>query len=486
MERRPAIRKVLLASLGLVVLWIANAAFLQADSSSCPPDALAVQAGASLQMAVDRAGDGATFCLKNGIHRGEAVRPRDRQRFYGEGHAILNGSRVVTDFHYEGPYWITQNHFMRGPMHGECLFTASACNQPGALFIDDRPLKRVATRQEVVPGAFYVDYDGDRIYLLDDPTHRKVEATTASFAFESSASGVEIRNVVVEKFASLAQKGAIHAREGAGWIIEDCEVRLNSGAGISVGSGTRVRNCDVHHNGQIGIEGNGKDIRIENNRIRSNNIRGFDPAWEAGGVKIAECDGVVFNQNHVSDNDGPGLWCDIDCRNVSYERNVVEDNRHSGILHEISFKALIRDNVVRRNGRGERSWFWGADVTIAASEGVTVTGNKITVEPGGCGIMLIDQGRRAENGALYKTQNNKVIGNDLTFEGAACAGGTSDTTPDHPNFGIITRGNNRFDENIYRVPRTQAQPRFVWGRELTDWNGFRSLGVEAQGQLIAY
>ena len=46
--------------------------------------------------------------------------------------------------------------------------------------------------------------------------------------------------------------------------------------------------CDIHHNGQIGIAGDGKDILIEGNRIWSNNIYGFDSDWEAGGVKIAE------------------------------------------------------------------------------------------------------------------------------------------------------------------------------------------------------
>ena len=131
-------------------------------------------------------------------------------------------------------------------------------------------------------------------------------------------------------------------------------MRLNSGAGISVGTGTRVRNCDVHHNGQIGIGGNGNDIRIEGNRIWSNNIYGFDPGWEAGGVKIAESDGVTFRGNHVHDNNGPGLWCDIDCRNVVYEDNLVENNQDIGIFHEISFNAVIRKNVVRHNGQWEQ------------------------------------------------------------------------------------------------------------------------------------
>ncbi len=384
-------RHAVIAGLLLAALLVFPGDSVRSNISSCPGDALPVEPGASIQMIVDRAGDGAAFCLKDGIHRGQAVRPRNGQRFYGEGRTILNGSRLVSDFRRRGAWWTAANPFPPGPVHGECLPTAPACNRPETLFIDDRPLKRVLARQSLVPGTFHVDDDG-MIYLADDPTSRKVEATVAAFAFESAASDVTISNVVVEKYASLAQKGAIHSREGRAWIIENCEIRLNSGAGISVGSGTRVRHCDVHHNGQIGIEGNGHDIRIEKNRIRRNNTRGFDPAWEAGGVKIAECEGVVFSENHVSDNEGPGLWCDIDCRNVVYEKNLVENNRYVGILHEISFAAVIRDNVLRHNGAADRSWFWGADITLSASQDVTVTGNKLTVEPGGCGIVLIDQG----------------------------------------------------------------------------------------------
>ena len=110
-------------------------------------------------------------------------------------------------------------------------------------------------------------FPGGRVYLADDPTNHKVEATIATFAFESHASDVVIRNLTVEKYGSPAQDGAIHAREGARWTIENCEVRLNSGGGISAGTGTRVHNCDIHHNGQIGISGNGNDILIEGNRI---------------------------------------------------------------------------------------------------------------------------------------------------------------------------------------------------------------------------
>jgi Right handed beta helix region len=485
-RRLPARRTLIGALMLCILLIVAKAAVFHVNRSSCPHDAIAVEPGASIQAAVDFAGDGAVFCLRNGIHRAQAVRPRPKQRFYGEGRTILNGSRLLADFRREGGYWTVSSQLRRGPKHGECLPTAPACNQPEALFIDDRPLTKVLSKDALVSNKFYIDYAGGKIYLVDDPTNRKVEVTVALFAFESAAADVSISNVTVEKYASIAQKGAIHAREGARWTIENCEVRLNSGAGISVGTGSRVHNCDVHHNGQIGIGGNGKDISIEDSRIWSNNIYGFDPDWEAGGVKIAESDGVTFRGNHVHDNYGLGLWCDIDCRNVVYEENLVENNQYSGIFHEISFKAVIRNNVLRNNGRGDRGWFWGADITIAASQDVEVTGNTVTVAPGGCGIMLIDQGRRSGNGKKYKTRNNTVRANKMTFEGAACGGGVSDTKPDDENFAIIMDGNNRFDGNTYRVPRNSEPARFVWGQDVTDWDGFRRKGLERSGRLVLY
>jgi Right handed beta helix region len=339
------------------------------------------------------------------------------------------------------------------------------------------------SKDALASNKFYIDYAGGKIYLVDDPTNRKVEVTVALFAFESAAADVSISNVTVEKYASAAQKGAIHAIEGARWTMENCEVRLNSGHGISVGTGSRVRNCGVHNNGQLGIGGNGNDIRIEGNRIWSNNIYGFDPGWEAGGVKIAESDGVTFRGNHVYDNKGIGLWCDGDCRNVVYEENLVENNQWNGIFHEISFKAVVRNNVLRHNHRGDRGWFWDAEIVLAASQDVEVSGNTLVIAPGRCGIMLIDQGRR-DNGRSYKTRNNTIHGNEMTFEGAACAGGVSDTKPDNENFAIITDGNNRFDGNTYRVARPSEPARFVWGHTVTDWDGFRRRGLEKNGRLV--
>jgi parallel beta-helix repeat protein len=365
---------------------------------------------------------------------------------------------------------------------------------PEGLFLDDKPLDQVPTKDSVEAGRFYFDHAGERIYFADDPTGRKVEATVAVLAFESRASNVLIRNVVIEKYASVAQTGAIQAQDAVGWIVENCELRFNSGAGIAVGTGSRVRGCNIHHNGQIGITGAGRDIAVEDNQVWANNIRRFSSGWEAGGVKLALSNGVVFRGNQIHDNFGPGLWCDINCHNVLYEGNVVERNHGAGIFHEISFNAVIRNNIVRHNGIADNVWFWGDDILIAASQDVQVYGNTLTVSPGKCGIMLIDQSRPFEGGGngkpegdgKYKTRNNKVHDNETTFEGDACAGGASDAEPGDGNFTIITDGNNLIDGNVYRVPRTSGPARFVWGHASFDWDGLRGQGVEQNGQLVTY
>jgi len=84
------------------VLIAAAEAYVDVNSSSCPIDAIAVEPGRSIQSAVDASGEGAVFCLKKGVHRAQAVRPRARQIFYGESGTVLNGSRLLNGFGREG------------------------------------------------------------------------------------------------------------------------------------------------------------------------------------------------------------------------------------------------------------------------------------------------------------------------------------------------------------------------------------------------
>jgi hypothetical protein len=451
---------------------------------ACPAGAIHLRPGPSLQAAVELAGNGATFCLASGVYRTQTIRPKLGQRFIGEGQAILNGSSIVSDFIRDGDYWVALVRKRSIRPHGQCAKQVPACNRPEGLFIDDAPLVPAARKTDVGPGAFYLDPRNGQIFLVDSPSGHKVEATAAAVAFDGSASDVAISNIIIEKYATRAEEGAIQAQTAAAknWRIENCEIRFNSGGGIAIGMGTRVLGSSIHHNGQIGITGAGDDVLIEHNTVWANNTRGFAFSWEAGGIKLAASKRVIFRDNYVHDNAGPGIWCDIGCKDVVYERNRVEGNQGHGIFHEISFDATIHGNTVWRNGIANNGWFWGVNILVAASQNVTVYGNTLTVSAGGCGILLIDQSRFMDGGGKYKTRNNIIGPNDTTFEGNGCAGGASDAADDDENYSIIEDGNNKFRGGIYRLLHGRSI-RFYWGHATMNWDDWQRL-AEPDAQLL--
>ncbi|GJD79329.1 right-handed parallel beta-helix repeat-containing protein [Methylobacterium gregans] len=484
---RAAYRTAFLAVV-LASLWgPAPAAGARAEPSGpadCPAGAVRVAPGGSIQSAALRAGVGGTICLAAGLYRMQEVAPLAGQSFLGEPGTILNGARILTGFERAGAYWQLSGIRLRpaaaGP--GQCR-SGTLCLQPLALFLDGEPLRRVASRAELGPGRYLVEVSAGRVTIADDPKGRTIEGASARFAFRGQVSNVRIRGLVIEKYDSPVQEGAIEAT-GPGWRVEATELRHNSGAGIGIVSNSVVRDCAIHHNGQLGATAGGTDILFENNRIYANNTAGFDSAWEAGGLKITDSRSVVLRGNRVDRNGGPGLWCDIDCRDVLIEDNHAEDNVGPGIFYEISYAAVIRRNTLRRNGDPRATWFWDADIQIAASEEVEVSDNDITVRPDGHAVVLVDQARERAQGGLYRTAQNRVHDNRFVFLGAGSAGGVSDAEPESPNFRVIQTGRNSFDRNLYAYPAA-TPPRFIWGHDIIDFARFRAAGQEQAGTMKA-
>ena len=134
--------------------------------------------------------------------------------------------------------------------------------------------------------------------------------------------------------------------------------------------------------------------------------KGSIQAWEAGGLKAALAEGLVLQDNVVERNDGPGLWCDIDCRDITIRGNRVTGNSRAGIHFEISDGADITDNVVVDNGWGFATWGWGAGILVSSSTGARVTGN--TVAWNADGIAVVSQVRGRASGDTVR---------DVTVEG---------------------------------------------------------------------
>jgi hypothetical protein len=447
------------------------AAQKKAPATPVAQNTVSLRPGDDIQARVTAAAAGTTFTFDPGVYRLQTVRPKDRDTFKGQPGAIMSGARLLTSFERSGDYWVATGQTQRGELHGECQSGFPRCVMPEQLFIDDVALLHVGTMDELQPGCWFFDYGPGKIYFADNPAGRKVETSIATGAFLNTADGVTVTGLVVEKYANLAQSGAITSENRSGWVVTGNEVRWNHGAGIRAGSATQVVGNFIHHNGQIGLIGAGTDVLVENNEISYNNNAHFDPSWEAGGTKFVLTDALMVRGNFVHHNAGPGLWTDLDNINTTYENNTSEDNERMGLLHEISYAAIIRNNVMRRNGFGYPDWAWGAGILVAASPNVEVYGN--TVENNADGIAAVQQERGSGSHGPHQISNLWVHDNVVTM-----SGGWTGLVQDVGDSSYFTSRNNRFERNRYILGSGAVF--FTWmngDRSESEWKNYGQDGT---------
>jgi hypothetical protein len=292
-----------------------------------------------------------------------------------------------------------------------------------------------------------------------------------AFAFDGSArpypSNVRITGLTIQNYNPPDLMGAIQAGkpldypgepdQAIGWVIENSEIRNNAAAGVRVGHKTKVLNNNIHHNLQLGISGNGDSVLIENNELAYNNYtKQYKMDWAAGGAKLVKTRWLVVRGNHVHHNWGFGLWTDIKNLYVLYENNLSEDNASAGIMHEISYDAVIRNNTLMRNGFA-RDWLVGAGILVSASANVEVYGN--TVSGNKHGIVAIQQNRIVDGIDFTKNLKNLYVhDNKVTI---TTAGGRSGVASGLGDVGVWTTRNNRFQGNTYYLGSAGTKP-FIW------------------------
>jgi hypothetical protein len=413
-----------------------------------------LHAGDNLQAAVEAGGENAVFWLESGVYRMQTIEPLNGQSFYGASDAILNGSRLLTDFTEVDGHWVVDGQTQQGERReiDEAAEGAQRPGYPDAVYINDHPLTPVDSIDQVKAGTFFFDYDQDRIYLGDDPTGQTVEAAVSVQAIASDANNVTVTGLTVEKYATPTQVGAISG-DGANWVVSGNEVRLNYGVGINVGNDGKILDNIVHDNGQMGLAAGGNNILVEGNEVASNGFwSGIDVLWEGGGAKFTETNGLMVRDNYSHDNNGYGLWTDIDNINTTYEGNRIEYNSMGGINHEISYDASIHDNSFVGNGGNGLTWLWGSAIQVQNSQNVEIFNNVIDASSGGNGIGLIQQDRGTGAYGDYVTVNNNVHDNTLTLSSQSGVGAVADTNEE-----VMLNGGNTFSHNDYQVGANEDQ-----------------------------
>lgn len=473
-------------------------------SASKPAGAVTITAGANIQNAVNANPNGTVFWLEAGIYRAQMITPKPGNVFVGEEGAILCGAEEITSWSTTtvngNTVWYCTGQTQQGPVNapGETDGSPRA-HYPETVFFDDIPLRPVASLNNLTTGKFYFDYSADRIYIRDNPSGHKVEAGKVACAFKgypiegisggSNINGVQIKNLIVEKYNCPIQSGAINL--GDDCLVENCTVRLNFAIGVCVHEGSTVTGCYIHDNGEMGLGGAGDDITISHNRIASNGYwSGIDVFWEGGGFKFAVGDGFIAEHNWSHDNKGFGMWLDIDNSNSEFAYNLLQDNSGGGICYEISQGPCeIHHNMFIGNGYnsqgdgtpGNPNFGWGGAVQIQNSRNVEVYENKIDMTDAGNGIFMVGQNRGSGAAGFYDIENNYIHDN-LIYCAQGDGAGRSGMAADY-NEEVWLEADHVWEDNVWYVDLNED--RWWWEDAHDSYASWVAASGETGGSWLA-
>ncbi|UOY00743.1 right-handed parallel beta-helix repeat-containing protein [Blastococcus sp. PRF04-17] len=328
----------------------------------------------TLAAAVAAAPNGGTVVLRQGSYNENVTIPRHKRLTVQSAPnevVWLDGSREVSGWSPDGDDWRLSGWTAqfdhsptytpgapdgRSPGWGFVDAAYPMAAHPDMVFVDGTPLRQVGSRAAVVPGTFYVDDPGDRLYLGTDPAGRAVRASTQTVGLTIRGAGSVIRGIGIQRYATpVPDKGALRSL-APDVTIENVVVRDNATQGMYVGGqnlGERntLRNVTAERNGMLGIESSFSDgLVVAGVRAVGNNTERFNQAPVSGGMKICSARDLTVTDSVFADNLGTGLWFDESVHGVTVARNDILRNSGHGISYEISAQALIADNLVVGNG----------------------------------------------------------------------------------------------------------------------------------------
>ncbi|TDW75652.1 right-handed parallel beta-helix repeat-containing protein [Kribbella pratensis] len=445
-----------------------------------------IEPGDDAQSIVNSKPAGTTFCFAAGLHRiSSTIRPKANQVLASSKRAVLTGSVPLTGWAKSGSAWVVRGALPAAyGKSGECEDNkANICYLREQLFLDDVHLTRVASVSAVKAGTFYADYGANTIYLGSNPVGHAVEMSKTATAIESNATGVVVRGLTIEHFASAPQAGALVS--GPGWKVTANDVRWNHAVGVMLvkANSAKVDKNLIHDNGQLGLgQYSSAAAAVTRNIISSNNTDGFWIAdWESGGIKSTRSSGTVSG-NVIKSNKGVGMWADVADDGRVISGNQIVGNAADGIRYEISRNGTIEGNTVTGNGfgtgRGSGTSLWdGGGININTSSGITIKGNKVSGNVNGIAI----QSRTRGSGpwGTYLLRDVQVTGNTIEM-----TAGTQTTGMVQNAGAAVPAGEVVFSGNKYVLDDLGTQRFSRFGAKLTA-AGWQSAGLDAVGTFLA-
>jgi len=331
---------------------------------------------------------GDTVIIHSGVYResvvieksGKADKPITFQAAAGAV-VIMTGADRISEWIKEP----SEDHIYRTPWSHEFIKWNRTHTHPDddyhrligrceQVFVNGYALRQVLERDKLTRGTFYVDLEGERLYVWSydnqDVSSRKVkvEASARDTILTVKGNYIVIKGIRFRYAANRAQHGAVEF-SGNNLTVEDCIFEYTNASGAAFrGDNIIVRRCTFRHNGQLGFGASrAHRLRMTECTVRNNNIKGFNRGWEAGGNKICLSRGVVLENSTFVENRGDGIWFDIGNEDCIVRNCFIAFNEDAGIFYEISYGLHVHDNVIVGNGLADTSGAWGANAGISIS-----------------------------------------------------------------------------------------------------------------------
>lgn len=330
----------------------------------------------TITKAVNTARSGDTVRVADGVYRESVQVYRKTLDIIGASQTgtVLDGTRAVTNWTPTGATWTTPwSTNFEVPFEDIQMFENNRiAGSPEQFFLDGTALTEVATLAEVTPTSFFYDRAGGVVHIGVDPYGRLVEGSVLQWGLHlNGADHSTVTGLTVRRYAPSQRQLSAFRVHSAATTVRDVTVDSNSYVGISaIGAGIVFDRLTATRNGQIGVNAfRANDFQLVNSTITGNNSERFNWSWAAGGFKTTNSVRLFIAGNLVADNQGPGIWFDLDIEDSIITRNVVRDNRRSGLMIEVSNRNIAVDNIITGNDQ--------AGVYVLESQDVEVWHNAV-------------------------------------------------------------------------------------------------------------
>lgn len=380
----------------------------------------------TITAALKKVRNGGTIALRGGTYHESVIIPPQKRvtlQPYRAEAVWLDGAETVTGWRKSGSVWVRSGWtqtldasptFTRGAPDGtedgwrfvDPAYPMAA--HPDQVWVDGRQLTQVSSRSQVSAGRFYVDEKADELVVGTDPTDEIAKVSTLISGLSVRSEGTVVAGIGIRRYATSVPSMGTVIVAAKNVTLSHVTIRDNSTTGLYTwAKNTTLSDVSVIGNGLLGAGASQADgLEIRRMLSTGNNRERFNRAPVSGALKIHSSTDVVVADSVFADNLGQGPWFDESNYGVVFSGNDSLRNSGSGVVFELSERAVIADNLLADNGIH--------GILIANSGGAAIWNNTAVGNERNIAIQL--NKRRSTNSLIPWVTKNTVIANNVVAE----------------------------------------------------------------------